>query len=476
MLSAWVDTKWQRQTDGTLLGQPQEPLPSALLALDKRRGNEPLDLSERARNGAEIKLLAGLGYSGTHGLAMDVQMFFNPQTHCFRILAAEAEVLSARWLRAVFTARSEMLTAKSGIGGKQKDQPISFSLARRIFPNTGGYLVSEDESLWCAPGLAEPNNFELPSAVIFHSVDLPKPTTLVIEPTTACNFRCSFCYGRHLKQGVMRLPAFLDLLENLPSITAVEFTGEGEPLLNKDVPDMIRAFKARGSWVHLTTNGSRMTPERAAMIHDLRVDSVSTSLESLDAERFSYLRPGGDLTELQQAVAMLVSERKARGYGPEILLWVTLLRSSIDEIDAFLDYAEQAGFARVEFQTLNQLAAYQRFYSDELKAEILSEADLVAHRAKPSTSPRSRQVISELLDIHSGRRCDIFMHSTMVYWQGDVTPCRLLKVPQHPNCGNARQTPLTQIWKGSSFAKFRFALQHGIILNACDGCSSVSHA
>ncbi|PWR21981.1 radical SAM protein [Zavarzinia compransoris] len=475
MLSDWVETAWTRHADGSLLGRPLRPLPDVLQRLDGRRGTLPGDLSPRARQGRAIRLLAGAGYGAEGRLAGDVAMSFDPAGQRFTIAAAEARALEQRWRETPLAATPGPVPVPAGIGGKIDALPLSPALAARLRAAGQDLLAGSERRLWAGGGGALVPG-ALPDAVVFHDDALPVPLTLMIETTTACNFRCGFCYGRHVAQGVMKPDAFLAVLEHLPALAAVEFTGEGEPLLNRHVPDMIRAVKARGAWVHLTTNGSRMTRERAGMIVDLGIDTVATSMESLDAARFARLRPGGDLAEVQRAMALLVEERRRRGRGPDLLLWVTLLRSTLGEIDAFLDYAGSAGFARVEFQVLNGLAAYRRFYDADLAAELLTGAELRQHRDRPTTSSRTRQVIDDLLAIQAGRRCDIFMGALTVDWRGQVMPCRLLKSPQHPSAGDLGRLSLDEIWHDPGFAEFRFALQHGVVLNACDGCAYVAGA
>lgn len=480
MLGQWIDTCWTNDGDGSMAARLHGPLPAALLDLAGSHDDGPLGLSPRARGGAGrgagLGIVAGLGYRRARRVAAEVSMRFDPATRMLRIAPAERARLDARWAAAALRPAEVLPPVGSGIGATLEHRQISPDLGTILSQPGGRLLATSDRSLWVGAPIDPDAAQDLPDAVLFHDDALPAAMTLTVEATTACNYRCGFCYGRHIAQGIMRLPEFLAVLERLPPLTAVEFTGEGEPLMNRDVPEMIRACKARGAWVHLTTNGSRMTRARAELIVDLGIDAVATSMETLDPARFARLRPGGDLAEVQGAIACLAATRAERGRGPELLLWVTLLKSSLGEIDAFLDYAEQAGFAKVEFQVLNRLAAYRRFYGPELESELLDPADLRAARDAPATSPRARRVLEEVLATQSGRRCDIFMGSTMVYWQGAVTPCRLLKVPQHPVCGDARTTPLEQIWQDPGFRNFRFALQHGVVLNACDGCAYVAAA
>jgi radical SAM protein with 4Fe4S-binding SPASM domain len=91
-------------------------------------------------------------------------------------------------------------------------------------------------------------------------------------------------------------------------------------------------------------------------------------------------------------------------------------------------------------------------------------------------APAIRRALEDLVRVYDGRRCDIFMSAAMVYWQGDVTPCRLLKVPLHPAVGSILGEAYPQIWQNESFRRFRFALQHGVVPVSCQKCPFVACA
>jgi hypothetical protein len=63
-----------------------------------------------------------------------------------------------------------------------------------------------------------------------------------------------------------------------------------------------------------------------------------------------------------------------------------------------------------------------------------------------------------------------------IYWQGRVTPCRLLKLPDVPPMGSIVETPFAELWARPEFTRFRFALRHGVVLQCCHGCPHVHAA
>jgi radical SAM protein with 4Fe4S-binding SPASM domain len=336
--------------------------------------------------------------------------------------------------------------------------------------------VSDEARILSRSRYVDPVSLGTPDALVFHDDSVPETLTLTLEAATTCNFRCGFCYGRHLDQGVLKWDHFTAILDGLPGLRAVEFTGEGEPLMNKRIVNMLGECKRRGLWVHLTTNGSLVNRECAERIVDLGIDSFAISLESLRPERFVRLRPGGDLQLVLDSLRTMHHVRRDRDSDLQLRLWVTLLRETIDELDDISDLAQELEIDFVEFQSLNPMRAYARFYDAYLRANMLTVGDLRAVLETKALSRVIRQSLESLVSVYGGRRCDIFMSAAMIYWQGEATPCRLLKVPQHPSVGNVINKDYESIWQNESFKRFRFALQHGVILDSCQNCPFIASA
>jgi radical SAM protein with 4Fe4S-binding SPASM domain len=85
------------------------------------------------------------------------------------------------------------------------------------------------------------------------------PLTVEISLSGACNHRCIFCGLDYLGYR----PLFLDkelILSNLRvmrdrGVRAIVLAGEGEPLLNRQAPEIIKGARATGLDVGLSTNG-----------------------------------------------------------------------------------------------------------------------------------------------------------------------------------------------------------------------------
>ena len=95
--------------------------------------------------------------------------------------------------------------------------------------------------------------------------DLPYPALVLLESSSLCNLRCPNCprtIGRSPSAGPdgtafgNMKPALLDRLDSLFRHTqSVVLSWFGEPLLNRDLPGMVRRLKGYGLSVDMTTNG-----------------------------------------------------------------------------------------------------------------------------------------------------------------------------------------------------------------------------
>jgi cyclic pyranopterin phosphate synthase len=121
---------------------------------------------------------------------------------------------------------------------------------------------------------------------------------LRISVTDRCNFRCSYCMPRSVfGPGFRFLPAAEILsFEEIARIARVfvslgvqklRLTG-GEPLLRRDLPELIRLLPQEGLDLALTTNGSLLAAHASALAR-AGLRRVTVSLDSLDDAVFQRM-------------------------------------------------------------------------------------------------------------------------------------------------------------------------------------------
>ena len=91
------------------------------------------------------------------------------------------------------------------------------------------------------------------------------PIYIEVSPVAYCNHQCLFCAIDFAQEKAVQLDSavFCKKIKEMGKlgVKSIMFAGEGEPLLHKDLPVMVKAAKDAGIDVSLTTNGATGTYE-----------------------------------------------------------------------------------------------------------------------------------------------------------------------------------------------------------------------
>jgi len=192
--------------------------------------------------------------------------------------------------------------------------------------------------------------------------------SLRISVTDRCNFRCVYCIP---EQDIEWLPkGELATLEELARIARVavgcgvkklRVTG-GEPLLRKNLPNLIREFaKLPGlEDLALTTNGTEL-PRLAGALRAAGLERVNVSLDSLDPATFAKLAQRDALADVLAGI----DAAEAAGLVPISVNCVVLRGINDGEAVAFARFARERGF-EVRFIEFMPLEHGQRWGTNAL--------------------------------------------------------------------------------------------------------------
>jgi radical SAM protein with 4Fe4S-binding SPASM domain len=126
-------------------------------------------------------------------------------------------------------------------------------------------------------------------------IPLPAPFVVYIEPSNLCNFRCQFCptadkellkkVGR--PRGSMNLDLFKKIVNDIREfgtrLKLLSLYKDGEPLVNRQFPEMVRYAREAGisDRIWTKTNGSLLNPELNERIVDAGIDMICISVEGV---------------------------------------------------------------------------------------------------------------------------------------------------------------------------------------------------
>jgi len=140
-----------------------------------------------------------------------------------------------------------------------------------------------------------------------HAVQNKLLYTLIVEPSSKCNLACTFCdlhsgriEGTDALKGQMTEQTFFRIVDQLAELPFVlkelQYHGNGEPLMNKQLPEFVRYAKSRGvAHKHrLTTNGTMLNAKNLEKVIEAGIDEIHVSLDTADRKSYSELK-GCDL-------------------------------------------------------------------------------------------------------------------------------------------------------------------------------------
>lgn len=182
------------------------------------------------------------------------------------------------------------------------------------------------------------------------------PVHAEVSTTSACNHRCILCCVDYLGHKAQHLPReiLLDLVRSFARCGVRSFllAGEGEPLLNQHVAEMIGLAHALGVDAAVNTNGVCMTPELAKDILD-KILWIRFSLQAADPELYGRLHGTSpeDLEKVKENIAACTELKRKLQLPVRIGIQQILLPENVDQVLPLARLAKSLG---VDYYTVKR--------------------------------------------------------------------------------------------------------------------------
>lgn len=204
-------------------------------------------------------------------------------------------------------------------------------------------------------------------------------TSLRISLTQRCNFECFFCHqeGEH-NPGTELTPAEIEEITATAAslgITKIKLTG-GEPLLRKDLAEIIQRINKQIPDISLTTNASLLT-EQAYQLQKAGLKRVNVSFHSLKPDAFCKVTG----QEYKGIVRKGIQEAIECGLDPVKLNMVVMKGINDDEVPEMIEFSGNTGtiLQLIEFQELeNGVEHYGEYHVDLKPIEEMLEKESVS--------------------------------------------------------------------------------------------------
>lgn len=273
---------------------------------------------------------------------------------------------------------------------------------------------------------------------------LSTPYRITISPSQLCNLKCFFCTHSLDKNEVintgfkyknMEYDLFVKLANQLKKfpekLKLVVFSGMGEPLLNKDLPKMIKYLKDNeiAERVEMYSNATLLNNEIVNSLVSAGLDSFKISIEGLDKERYEKnCAYKIDYDKFIQNIKYFYENRgKCKIY--------------IKIIDALLECNEEKLF-------------YEMFGNicDEIFIEHLSDCQPLTKDCEGKVE-YGKTMYNEPARI--SKVCPMLFYSIYADVECNIYPCVTLGLPVKFSIDNIKNTSVKDIWNGEKITELR---------------------
>lgn len=312
-------------------------------------------------------------------------------------------------------------------------------------------------------------NFFLVEISFILSVLLRKPVvwglpyTVSIEPTILCSLKCPDC---HTGAGLLtRTNQMTDNVLYRRIIDEINHTTlylilyfQGEPLMNKDIFDMIRYASDNKIFTVTSTNGQHLDKENARKIICSGLDRLIISVDGTDQITYEQYRKGGSLKKIIVGTRCIKELKiKSDSSKPEVIFQFLVFRHNENQVEEVEKFSKKHGADKVWIKTA------QITDMDQGRNIIPENPEYTRYRINDEGDLTIKGKLKN--------RCKRLWRTTVVTTDGLVVPCCFDKNADYI-IGDLNKNNLTRIWKNQKYNDFRrVILKDRKSIDICNNCT-----
>ncbi len=267
--------------------------------------------------------------------------------------------------------------------------------------------------------------------------------------TRKCNLKCSHCYinaNSTELDGELNTEESKSLIDQICEVSRpLLILSGGEPLLRKDVYELVQYGTEKGLRMGLGSNGGLIDAEAARKLKEAGIKTVSISIDSnVPSQHDEFRGVAGSWGKAINAIKVL------RDNDVLVQVNTTLTQQNYNQIDQIMGLVEQIGVENFHlfFLVPTGRGAKMADISPAMYEGMIKHtfAKTARHKlnVRPSCAPQFMRIAKDMgLDMRQWiRGCLAGMYYCRVYPNGDITPCPYLPV----KLGNVRETSFKEIW------------------------------
>lgn len=282
------------------------------------------------------------------------------------------------------------------------------------------------------------------------------PIYIEISPSSACNYRCLYCGLDFMGHK----PKFLDtnILKKRISemaelgLKSINYSGEGEPFLHKDIDEIIRHTKNAGIDVGITTNGVLFDKNHIGNMLDYAV-WVKVSIAGATKETHAKIHRTKleDFSKVINNMRYAVKIRNKNGYKTTLGMQLLLLPDNWHEAELLAKKAKEIGVDYLVIKPYSQHPLSKaKIYKDIKYADYMHLANKLAKLNDEKFKVIFRIHAMEKWDRKAKdyKHCLALPFGEYVDAEGNVWGCLCYISDKRFYYGNIYENTIEEIWNG----------------------------
>jgi MoaA/NifB/PqqE/SkfB family radical SAM enzyme len=294
-------------------------------------------------------------------------------------------------------------------------------------------------------------------------LDLTKPRRIYGILNERCNLRCQGCPCWRLAEYQREMPAkeWVAVLSDLKSFLGtyhVNFSG-GEPLLRKDLVEILTFCRDSGIHAGLTTSGAILRDKQARELAEARLFNLNVSVDGATAATHDAQRGvRGAFAKAMRAIALMREHAANIGAHVPIVIKPTVTRLNVGEMPSLVTLAQGMGCS-VLLQPVSDWGTPEtpKLWIEDFDTLRAVIAELVALQRSGYSILNTREQLEDwvrhfrrLPSAAKSRACTVGLDTLMVVPNGDVHNC-----DRWAALGNVRHESIRQIWSRSRLQRLQ---------------------
>ncbi len=300
------------------------------------------------------------------------------------------------------------------------------------------------------------------SRVIRKPVVWGMPVSYSIEPTNHCNLKCPECpsgLGSLTRPlGLMKYEFYKELIDEICTTGFyIQLYFQGEPYINKNLPQMIKYAQKKRMYVSISTNGLLVNKKNVDAVLKNAPDKLIFSIDGLDEESYQNYRVGGTFAEADNNLRRLIKRKtELKLKKPFTELQFIVMKQNEHLLDEVLEYGKSVGVDKVVFKTM-QISTFEN----------------AKHFLPVSNKYRRYELENGTIKIKGKLKnhCFALWRTSVITWDGRVVPCCFDKDAEF-EFGSMNGISFQNIWKSGDYNLFRQKiLNNRKGISMCSNCT-----